>query len=428
MPVDSEAGQLTGRENAVGEPSPSDTMVQTMRALFRELLPEMIGNVRQLHQDGEHDPSSESVAGGKRPVDDVNDEHAKSGKTKTKIPKAGALAARSLNVKLLNSLAVVAKAIVTGLAVAASSRILNSSKVKDGALLLVASEDAEGDIAMEVFQMYEDGNTGKLAKVAASLKDDIPREQQVRVETFKVPNKFKGYWLTREGWAETEALADEEYFWKAKLIKKPWFPKAVTQEEDVVPGERLTLQERLRLKPSLNTTSSKPGDETKKIGQPEAQPVTGLYGNPGWYHIVSQDVIARSKRTQDLIAKDGEKATRANKHPERLENKGMNIYVLDILSIAPEYARDNPSGELCRQFAAKYQCPVCPAITVRVASEWTVQGKEGLRYYEDLSRIYGAKKGKLRMQSYLKEGTRRFHNFNIMTRKFWKDKCSSWYQ
>ena len=74
-------------------------------------------------------------------------------------------------------------------------------------------------------------------------------------------------------------------------------------------------------------------------------------------------MIARSKRTQDLIAKDGEKATRANKHPERLENKGMNIYVLDILSIAPEYARDNPSGELCRQFTAKYQCPVCPAIS-----------------------------------------------------------------
>jgi hypothetical protein len=94
-----------------------------------------------------------------------------------------------------------------------------------------------------------------------------------------------------------------------------------------------------------------------------------LYGNQSWYHIVSKDVIARSKKTQELIAKDGEKATRANKHPERLELKGMSTYVLDIISVAPEFARDNPSHQLCRQFVAKHQCPICPAITVMVASE-----------------------------------------------------------
>jgi|LauGreSBDMM110SN_4_FD.fasta_scaffold298822_1 hypothetical protein len=75
-------------------------------------------------------------------------------------------------------------------------------------------------------------------------------------------------------------------------------------------------------------------------------------------------------------------------------------HILDIVSFAPEYARNNPANELCRQFTSKYNCLVCPAIITLVAREWLVMGNAGLRYFEDLNRVYGTNKARLRVQQY----------------------------
>ena len=386
--------QLEDNRDEGGPEEQISTMEQQMRSMLQELLPSIIKYTREVDEE---DRQNQLERQRTENIDDDQDRHNHEndndlGKTGN-LPKAGVIAWKKFEARIAVSVGVVAQASVNELAVAATAQLLSSSKVEDGALLLMAENSRDKVTHLAVYQLSIDSNVKKLARVAASYVEGQPAEEQTRKDKVKVFNKFKGYWLSEESWEEVQLLKEEEYFWGVELTKKPWFPRV----------ERKRVAETMKQKPTLDErlATMSPKQDKGAVTHNEAP----LYGNQSWYHIVSKDVIARSKKTQELIAKDGEKATRANKHPERLELKGMSIYVLDIISIAPEYARDNPSSELCRQFVAKHQCPVCPAITVMVASEWTIRSKDGLRYFEDLNRIYGAKRAKFRMQSYLKEGS-----------------------
>ena len=372
-----------------------ESIEQQMRNMLQEMLPAIIQYTREADEEDRQNRNP----GNDRRIDDHDDQHSQIHENEQdqgnigSLPKAGEMAWKKFGARIAVSVGVVAQAIVTGLAVAATAQLLSSSKVEDGALLLMAENSRNEVTHLAVYQLSIEGNVKRLAKVAASYVAGQLAEEQTRTDRVKVLNKFKGYWLSEESWEEVQLLKEEEFFWGVELKKKPWFPRIEAERVAEPTKQKPTLNERL-------ATLSKKQDKGE-VPQFEAP----LYGNPNWYHIVSKDVITRSKKTQELIAKDGEKAIRANKHPERLELKGMSTYVLDIISIAPEYARDNPSSELCRQFVAKHQCPVCPAITVMVASEWAIKSKDGLRYFEDLNRIYGARRAKFRMQSYLKEGS-----------------------
>ena len=175
-------------------------------------------------------------------------------------------------------------------------------------------------------------------------------------------------------------LAEQDYFQTTTSVVTPWFLEGTVGARSSNSGAGL--------KPSfMQMLQAKPAERVLK-------------GNPEWYHRVSTDIILRNKRTEELVNQSGEKALKLCKHPERLEVKGMNIYILDIVSVAPEYARNNPANELCRQFTSKHNCPVCPAITTLVAREWLVMGSAGLRYFEDLNRVYGTNKARLRVQQY----------------------------
>jgi hypothetical protein len=234
------------------------------------------------------------------------------------LPKAGETAWKKFEARIAVSVGVVAQAIVTGLAVAATAQLLSSSKVEDGALLLMAENSRNKVTHLAVYQLSIDSNVKKLARVAASYVEGQPADEQTRRDKVKVFNKFKGYWLSEESWEEVQLLKEEEYFWGVELANKPWFPRV----------ERMRGAETVKQKPTLNERLDmmSPTPDKGAVTQPEAP----IYGNPSWYHIVSKEVIARSKKTQELIAKDGKKATRANKHPERLELKGMSTYVLDM--------------------------------------------------------------------------------------------------
>jgi len=385
-------------------------MAQQMRSMLREMLPAILKHAKEVEEEDRQNQQAELERQRAEEEDQErsrrqNQENGNAGN----LPKTGEMAWKKFGTRIAVSVGVVAQAIVTGLAVAATARLLSSSKVEDGALLLMAENSNDKVTHLAVYQLSIDSSVTKLARVAASYVEGQSTEEQTRRDKVKVFSKFKGYWLSAESWEEVQLLKEEQYFWSVELTKEPWFPRI----------ERKRVAETMKQKPTLNerlaTMSSKQDKE-------EVTPIEApLYGNQSWYHIVSKDVIARSKKTQELIAKDGEKATRANKHPERLELKGMSPYVLGIISVAPEFARDNPSHELCRQFVAKHQCPICPAITVMVASEWTIRSKDGLRYFEDLNRIYGAKRAKYRVQSYLKEGSASMPLPTEFTRMFEED-------
>ena len=280
--------------------------------------------------------------------------------------------------RIAGSISIVAKAISLGLAVASKSRRLNSGAVKEGAFLLTAANDENGEIGMDVYQLLFDDLQPKLFKVASSdmeLTEDIEAELGV-----DVLEPFDGYWLAKKGWEEVKILAEQGYFKTTTSVVTPWFMDGVVvgRTQDGDGGTKPSFMQMLLTKPAERV----------------------LRGNPEWYHRVSPDIILRNKKSEELRSQSGDKLLKLSKNPDRLEVKGMNVYILDIISVAPEYARNNPANELYRQFTSKYNCPVCPAITTLVAREWSVVGSTGLRYYEDLNRVYGTNKARLRMQRY----------------------------
>ena len=315
------------------------------------------------------------------PQDDLNEDSDQfnfDDSERQKLPTSQLVTWSRISTRIIGSLSVVAKAISLGLAVAATSRLLRSDVVKEGALLLLAAYDEQGDIGMEIYQYLFDQDQPKLFKVASSNIEVIGDfEAEFGID---ILDTFDGYWLSRKGWEEVKMLAEQDYFQTTTSVVTPWFLEGTVGARSSNSGAGL--------KPSfMQMLQAKPAERVLK-------------GNPEWYHRVSTDIILRNKRTEELVNQSGEKALKLCKHPERLEVKGMNIYILDIVSVAPEYARNNPANELCRQFTSKHNCPVCPAITTLVAREWLVMGSAGLRYFEDLNRVYGTNKARLRVQQY----------------------------
>lgn len=327
--------------------------------------------------------------------DTGRDEYVGSSK-RQKLPKPEGAMWIGMAARITGSLAIIAGAISQGLAVVATSRLASSDKVKEGALLLTASYDDSGDMEIELFQLLFDDSLMKLFKVASSNTVTIKDSDLESQSGIEVMDIFQGYWLSKRGWDELKAMAEGGYFNTTSSVVTPWFADELMGEK----GDKPSFMKMLQGKPVLKV----------------------LKGNPEWYHRVSPDIIARSKKNEEIVDSSGEKALKSCKNPDRLELKGMNMYILDIISIAPEYARNNSATELCRQFTAKFHCPVCPALTTMVAKEWLVLGNHGLRYFEDLGRIYGPSKARLRSQQYTRSSCDALPLNKEFTRLFEEDK------
>ena len=73
-----------------------------------------------------------------------------------KFPSSQLVTWSRMALRIAGSIIIVAKAISLGLAVASKSRRLNSGAVKEGAFLLTAANDENGEIGMDVYQLLFD--------------------------------------------------------------------------------------------------------------------------------------------------------------------------------------------------------------------------------------------------------------------------------
>ena len=111
-------------------------------------------------------------------------------------------------------------------------------------------------------------------------------------------DRFQGYWLSKRGWEELMAMADGGYFNTTSSVITPWFADELMN--DTLAGEKPSFMKMLQGKPVVKV----------------------MKGNPEWYHRVSLDIIARSKKNEEIVDLSGEKALKACKNPDRLELKG----------------------------------------------------------------------------------------------------------
>ena len=204
------------------EQNPS--MAQQMRSMLQDMLPEILRHAKEVEEEDR--PNQLERQRAENIEDDQEGRRRKNqgNGNAGNLPKAGELAWKKFGARLAVSVGVVAQAIVTGLAVAATAQFLSSSKVEDGALLLMAENSEDEVTHLAVYQLSIDSSVKRLARVAASYVEGQSAEEQTRKEKVKVLSKFKGYWLSEESWEEVQLLKEEEYFWGVELTKKPWFP------------------------------------------------------------------------------------------------------------------------------------------------------------------------------------------------------------